>query len=462
MKINCRLLCVVTALTILLGNQVFSADNKTFFGAGKGTKDSPYWVENAEQLQNVKLFPEAYFIQTCDIDTGEKEFSPIGNFEKPFTGNYDGEGHRITVKEIKATDGNIRLAGIWGFTSGAEIKNLIIDLNASLDLEGRVCVGGVAACSNKSIIKSCSVSSDTNIQVTSGKCLYAGGIVGYSAFETSIKNCSFEGKIEGKSKGDIESVCTIGGIVGENRTGSTIKKSTFSENASISGTSMIAPAWVGGIAGFNENSTYVCDCHAVVPMTLKPNYDKQKNIFTQISICNSAGKISGYSIERIAVGGIVGFNAADISNCISQASSKTRGSILKSNNIPSALIGGVTGDNTGIINNSSSLSSIQTLSDGFLAVGGIAGRNSGVLNNCNYYFVSGKGLTNFTAIRSFNLFSVLESVSARGGIAGINDNTNKRASVSNCKVLGNKEEQAIISYGHVKENYGEIIGMQVE
>ena len=129
----------------------------------------------------------------------------------------------------------------------------------------------------------------------------------------------------------------------------------------------------------------------------------------------------GNSSERIAVGGIVGVNVGDISNCIAQASANTRGSIIKCDDVPSALIGGVVGDNTGTIYNSASLATIQMLSDGFLAVGGIAGRNAGLLKSCNYFAVSGKGLNSFTALRTFNLISALESVSARGGIAGIND-----------------------------------------
>ncbi len=462
MKNSCKLLCLAAGFSLLFGSNLFAAGNEQYFGAGNGTKESPYWVENAEHLRNVRLFPNAYFVQTKDIDAGEAVFEPIGSFEKPFTGNYDGEGHRITIEELGATQGSIKLAGLWGFTSGAEIKNLIVDVNASLNLEGRVCVGGIAACANKTNVSSCSVSSDSKIYVNSEKCLYAGGIIGYSAFDTVVRSCSFEGRLDGRSRGDIDAVCAIGGIVGENRTGARIKKSTFAETASVSGNSAIAPAWVGGIAGFNEDSTYVCDCHAVVPMNLKPEYGDLKRVFTKISKCNSAGTVSGYSLERIAVGGIVGFNVAEVANCISQSSSNTRGSIVRCNDVPSALIGGVSGDNTGTIYNSSSLSSIQMLSDGFLGVGGIAGRNAGVINRCNYFAISGKALSSFTALRSFNPISALESVSARGGIAGINDNSQNKASIENSKVFGNDSDEAIATYGHSRGSYGRIIGLEVK
>ncbi|MBP5467898.1 MAG: hypothetical protein J6Z11_01480 [Candidatus Riflebacteria bacterium] len=242
MKNSCKLLCMAAGFALLFGSNLLAADNNQYFGAGKGTIDSPYWVENAEQLKNVRLFPNSFFIQTTDIDVGDSEFLPIGDFEKPFTGFYDGEGHKITIGNLCATNGNIRLAGVWGFASEADIRNLNVEVTASLELDGRVCLGGIAACANKTSITKCSVSSDSNLQVTSEQCLYAGGIVGYSAFDSLVRNCSFEGRISGRSKGDLDAVCAVGGIVGENRTGSKIKKSSFAETANVSGNSDIAPA----------------------------------------------------------------------------------------------------------------------------------------------------------------------------------------------------------------------------
>lgn len=461
MKNNCKLLCMAAAFALLAGNSLMAAEEQ-FFGAGKGTAESPYWVENADHLQNVRLFPNAHFIQTCDIDTGDAAFLPIGDFETPFKGVYNGEGHKITVKDLGATQGDIRLSGIWGFTSGASISNLNIDVNAELNLDGRVCSGALVACADKTKILNCVISSDSKIDVISEKCLYAGGIIGYSAFDSSVRNCSFEGRINGRSNGDIDAVCAIGGIVGENRTGSSIAKCTLAEAAAVSGNSIEAPAWVGGIVGFNEESTFVCDCHAVVPQIMKPEYNDVKRVLTEVRTCNSVGDVSGYSTERIAVGGIVGFNAGSINSCISQAHSNTRGSILKCSDAPSALIGGVAGDNAGNIRNSASLSSLQMLSDGFLGVGGIAGRNSGALTSCKYYFTNGKELTSFTAMKSLAPSVAIRSVSARGGIVGVNDSTVNNAIVEGCKVIGSSNEQAIASYGYLRSSYGTVSGLELK
>ena len=456
-----RLLCITAGLAMFLGGSVMGAE-RAYFGAGNGTADSPYWVENVEHLQNVRLFPNAYFIQTKDIEAGDEVFRPICDFNTPFTGHYNGEGHRITINELGYTEGDIKLAGIWGFTSGAEIKNLNVDVYASLKLDGRVCAGGITACANNTDIRGCSISSDSKLEVASERCLYVGGIVGYSAFGSSVKSCSFDGKIDGRSNGSIEAVCAVGGIVGENRTGSSITKSTFTETASVYGGSTDAPAWIGGIAGFNEDFTFVCDCHAVVPQNVKPEYNGVKRVNTEINKCNSAGSVNGYSRERVAVGGIAGFNVGSIINCVAQASALAKGNIIKCGESPSALIGGVVGDNNGTVYNTSSLATIQTLSDGFLAVGGVAGRNTGEINSCKFFAVSGKGLSSFTSLRSFNVLSALSSVSARGGIAGINDNSRNNAVIENSKVYGNNKEEAITTYGHTRSAYGEIVGLQIK
>lgn len=458
---NSRFLSFAAGLAILVGSSVLAAE-KEYFGAGNGTAESPYWIETVEHLKNVSLFPNAYFIQTKDIDAGDCKFKPICDFNSPFSGHYDGEGHRITINELGSIEGSIALAGIWGFANGAEIKNLNVDVNASLNLKGRACVGGVVACANNTDIRNCSISSDSKIEATSEKCLYAGGIVGYSAFGSSVKSCSFDGRITGCSNGDIDAVCAVGGIVGENRTGSTISKSTFAETGAVYGSSLIAPAWIGGIAGFNEDFTYVCNCHAVVPQNLKPDFAGQKRVATEIKKCNSAGCVSGYSNERVAVGGIAGFNVGNINSCVAQASSLTKGTILKCADSPSALIGGIVGDNGGRVYNVSALSTIQTMSDGFIGVGGVAGRNNGIMDGCKYFAVSGKGLSNFTSLRSFNVFAALCSVSARGGIVGINDNSKNTASITNCKVLGNSDSKLISTYGYARGSYGEIAGMQIE
>ena len=105
------LLFAVTAAVFILPvaqQQVFAAENTTEFAGGDGTEGNPYQVSTAEQLDNVRNYLDAYFIQTADIDLTEATaeggtfyndgsgWSPIGtNRNTPFAGSYDGGGHRI-------------------------------------------------------------------------------------------------------------------------------------------------------------------------------------------------------------------------------------------------------------------------------------------------------------------------------------------------------------------------------
>ena len=58
----------------------------------------------------------------ADIDLGSVKQSPIGNYETPFTGSFDGAGHTISGLNIKA-DGT---AGLFGVLSGASVTDLTV------------------------------------------------------------------------------------------------------------------------------------------------------------------------------------------------------------------------------------------------------------------------------------------------------------------------------------------------
>lgn len=65
--------------------------------AGDGTKDNPYIITNAEELKKVSKNLGSYFILNNDIDLSNvDDFLPIGNNTTAFTGNFNGNGKKIT------------------------------------------------------------------------------------------------------------------------------------------------------------------------------------------------------------------------------------------------------------------------------------------------------------------------------------------------------------------------------
>ena len=65
------------------------------FAGGTGTQADPYVVENVDQLKAVKDYNGCYFVQSKNINVGFRKLSSVFG-DAPFTGHYDGKGHKIS------------------------------------------------------------------------------------------------------------------------------------------------------------------------------------------------------------------------------------------------------------------------------------------------------------------------------------------------------------------------------
>lgn len=91
-------LCIECADWSLLTVQAteISAIEENVFNKGDGTEENPYLVSTAEQLDAVRNDLNAYYVQINDIDLSQyANWVPIGNYDNPFIGNYDGSGYTI-------------------------------------------------------------------------------------------------------------------------------------------------------------------------------------------------------------------------------------------------------------------------------------------------------------------------------------------------------------------------------
>ena len=175
-----------TALCLVL---VAAGASAQFSGSGSGTKDDPYRIYNAAQLNQVRNFlnnANVVFSLEADIDMTDwiadnnpvQGWSPIGNSDNnAFCGTFNGNGHTISNLWIKRPDTDyIGLFGCAGISS--EIHDLTL---TDARYEGKNYVGG-----------------------------FIGGIqyirnVGYT--NGSISNCCF-------LRGKIKSSNRTGGIIG--------------------------------------------------------------------------------------------------------------------------------------------------------------------------------------------------------------------------------------------------------
>ena len=290
-----------------------------------------YSLGTAIQLDNARLnyLSEKVFLAddislaVSPYDSGAG-WDPIGTTATPFTGEFDGNGHKVTGLFINSASSN---AGLFGVISGAKVQNLGIELAS----------GGITAAGNLGgIVGSASGASVISNSYTKGTVKAngsaAGGIAG-TISGGSIINCystggittvaASAGGIAGQTAGttvqDCYSTGTVtagtnnaGGIAGQAGSGSAVS------NCYSSGAITATASYAGGIAGDITGST-VTDCHSSGAVTAALSYAggiAGQAATTAISICYSSGVVKtttgGYS------GGIAGnLNGGSISKSYS-------------------------------------------------------------------------------------------------------------------------------------------------
>ena len=121
--------------TVVVANRVVQ------FAGGNGTAAAPYRIETAEQLLNAgyyAFYAGKHFRLMADIDLSDYTFSTAvlwpdphsapGFQGTPFTGTFDGGGHRITGLQITAIDATDHYLGLFGYIGpGGRVFDLFID-----------------------------------------------------------------------------------------------------------------------------------------------------------------------------------------------------------------------------------------------------------------------------------------------------------------------------------------------
>ncbi|MBU4486061.1 MAG: hypothetical protein KKD38_03960 [Candidatus Delongbacteria bacterium] len=176
------------------------------FADGAGTVSNPYQVATLTQLDNVRNYPTACFIQIANIDasatTGWNDglgWAPINNF----TGKYNGDGHTISNLYISRT-GTLYI-GLFGYTTaGSEIKDMGLD---NVDFTGGNYTGGFVGYSRGTVKKCYSKG-----QVKSSTGSRVGGFSGYATTGSSIYDCYSNTEVTRLSGG---ASTYIGGFLGQ-------------------------------------------------------------------------------------------------------------------------------------------------------------------------------------------------------------------------------------------------------
>ena len=182
-----------------------------------------------------------------DIDLSGKVWTPIGTKETPFKGTFDGRGftiHGLTITSELLP--SLSYVGLFGYTNGAIIRNVTLDL-INIDYSGSTSVGGLVGTGVNTKIYDCatygSVKGSGNI----------GGIVGsltggnYSTLSHSYSYAKVE---------HVSSSNSLGGLVGSYTVRRVLISSTGGRPRWTIFTGTISNSFFAGITSTNYSGLY--------------------------------------------------------------------------------------------------------------------------------------------------------------------------------------------------------------
>lgn len=198
------------------------------FSGGDGSEANPYQITSAEELYRMNYYYQSdfYFKQMKNIDledrvvSGDTSVITIGSYDKPFSGNYDGNNMSISnVTYAAIAHGNNGYdMGLFAYTKGATIRNLTIkNSTMEISVNNRVNAGLIVGYGEDTRLEMCKVmysSIDITYQGTTNLTYYVGGLIGYASnLNSSIYRCTNYAMIKNSNTNN-SLIAYAGGLAG--------------------------------------------------------------------------------------------------------------------------------------------------------------------------------------------------------------------------------------------------------
>ncbi|MEM2878493.1 MAG: GLUG motif-containing protein [Candidatus Hadarchaeales archaeon] len=273
---------LVVSLILLFSSTAPAVSAHPFPYSGSGTPDDPYMIENVEGLQAMKENLSACYRLKNDIDAsvtktwnGGQGFEPVG----PFSGIFDGDGHKIENLYINRNSDNVGLFSVIGATGVVENVGL-----ENENINGEFRVGGLAGANFGT------VSNSYTTGVVSCEEGLGGGLIGSN--DGIVDNCFSTSNVVGSND-------RVGGLIGGNY--GTVEN-CYSTADNVSGGSC-----VGGLIGVNYGT--VENCYSTADNVSGGSYVGGLIGCTYQSVLNSytTANVSGTT----HVGGLVGWSTGN-------------------------------------------------------------------------------------------------------------------------------------------------------
>ena len=170
---------------------------------GSGTALDPYQITDPDDVQDMELDLDAYYVLVNDVDMTGYDFEPIGDILFPFTGSLDGADFTISHLTIvdTYTGDDYKAFGLFETTEDATIKDLTladVDIEVlALDNNNQASAGalvgyawttssGVTTISNVTVSGDISITYQDDDFVNAAGGYYIGGLVGlFDGYESN-------------------------------------------------------------------------------------------------------------------------------------------------------------------------------------------------------------------------------------------------------------------------------------
>lgn len=250
--------------------------------------------------------------------------SPDNESNIPFSGIFDGKNHSVDGIYINTTN---KVQGLFGLIDSGKVINLNIGENCNIT-GGSATAAIVGYAYNNSVISNCS----NNANINSA---YGAGIVGCAYVNTIITNSHNAGRINGTSKftggvagyvaqdsiikecynvGEVTGIKHVGGVVGDINLNSNAVNCY--NTGIVNGENM-----VGGITGYLGENSAINNCYTTGDVEAQYHVGGicgYTSVNTLISQCYNEGDIKAIGQNESGnsnVGGLVGLTESNIMNC---------------------------------------------------------------------------------------------------------------------------------------------------
>ncbi len=270
------------------------------FEGGKGTASKPYLIKSAIQLDSMRHFMSAHFVQIADIDLDVAPFNtgsgwtPIGTNSSgnEFAGHFDGNGFKISNLFINRNSTNFN--GLFGATHSAELKNVILE---NVNITGDEYTGALVGINYSEVRNSYSTGTVSGLNHTGGLVganeTYNGsnGLVSNSYSSASATSSGYgAGSLVGRlisgnieysyGVGSVSAPSGNGGLIGEKNDGAVTNSywniETTGQETSLDGTGLttLQMKQRSSFSGFDFANTWYIEEGSGYPMLQEQKHEE--------------------------------------------------------------------------------------------------------------------------------------------------------------------------------------------